>query len=105
MYMFCLNRERPGFFHLCFKAGQKARLTDWPVRVIPRGFELNGQPYGQVKDLCNGFKVMFSNAQSAGAVMAGRNTGPQGMMMGGAGGAIGVGGGGGGYGGGYGVRR
>ena len=103
MYMFCLNRERPGFFHLCFKAGQKARLTDWPVRVIPRGFELNGQPYGQVKDLCNGFKVMFSNAQSAGAVMAGRNPGPQGMMVGG---AIGVGGGGGGgYGGGYGVRR
>ena len=35
MYMFCFNRERPGSFHLCFKAGQKAKLQDWQVRVIP----------------------------------------------------------------------
>jgi transcription elongation factor SPT6 len=35
MYMFCFNREKPGSFHLCFKAGQKAKLQDWQVRVIP----------------------------------------------------------------------
>ena len=99
MYMFCLNREKPGFFHLTFKAGQKARLSDWPVRIIPKGFELNGQPYPSVRDLCNGFKLMFSNAQSSSAMMSGRTGGMGGGMHVGGAVAAGV------YGGGYGPRR
>ena len=97
--MFCLNREKPGFFHLCFKAGQKARLADWPVRIIPKGFELNSQPYPSVRDLCNGFKLMFSNAQSSNAMMTGRSGGMGGGIPIGGAVAAGV------YGGGYGARR
>lgn len=61
MYQFCINRERPGQFHLVFKAGQNAKLTDWPVRVIPQGFELMKTPYPTMRDLCNGFKLIFQN--------------------------------------------
>jgi transcription elongation factor SPT6 len=90
MYMFCLNREKPGLFHLCFKAGQKAKLLDWSVRVIPGGFELMKQSYPTMRDLCNGFKLIFGNMQNAGAALGGRGAG-------------GLGGGN--YGGGYGARR
>lgn len=69
MYMFCFNRERPGYFHLCFKAGQGAKLIDWQVKVIPyaapsksidqlvlttinrQGYELMKQPYPNMRDL------------------------------------------------------
>jgi len=71
MYQFCINRERPGQFHLIFKAGQKAKLMDWSVRVIPQGFELMKTPYPTMRDLCNGFKLIFQNMQTA-ASMAGR---------------------------------
>ncbi|ETI29564.1 hypothetical protein G647_02017 [Cladophialophora carrionii CBS 160.54] len=65
MYQFCLNRERPGQFHLVFKAGQNAKLMDWSVRVIPQGFELMRTPYPTMRDLCNGFKLMFQNMQDS----------------------------------------
>ncbi|KAH0835358.1 hypothetical protein AYO21_01575 [Fonsecaea monophora] len=68
MYQFCLNRERPGQFHLVFKAGQNAKLMDWSVRVIPQGFELMKQPYPTMKDLCNGFKLIFQNMHEAAAM-------------------------------------
>lgn len=71
MYQFCINRERPGQFHLIFKAGQKAKLMDWSVRVIPQGFELMKTPYPTMRDLCNGFKLIFQNMQTA-ASMGGR---------------------------------
>jgi hypothetical protein len=32
--------EHPGYFYLCFKAGEHARLQNWPVKVIPQGYEL-----------------------------------------------------------------
>jgi transcription elongation factor SPT6 len=63
MYQFCLNREKPGFFHLSFKAGQKAKLMDWQVKIIPNGFQLNNQPYPSMAALSNGFKMMFNNAR------------------------------------------
>ncbi|KIV96837.1 hypothetical protein PV10_00654 [Exophiala mesophila] len=68
MYQFCLNRERPGSFHLVFKAGQNAKLQDWPVKVIPSGFELMRQPYPTMRDLCNGFKLIFQNMQQSHAI-------------------------------------
>lgn len=68
MYQFCINRERPGQFHLVFKAGQNAKLMDWNVRVIPQGFELMKQPYPTMRDLCNGFKLIFQNMQEAAAM-------------------------------------
>jgi transcription elongation factor SPT6 len=71
MYQFCLNRERPGQFHLVFKAGQNARLMDWPVRVIPSGFELMKQPYPTMRDLCNGFKLIFQNMHQSAAISGG----------------------------------
>lgn len=69
MYQFCINRDRPGFFHLVFKAGQKAKLMDWSVRVIPQGFELMKQPYPTMRDLCNGFKLIFGNMQNSQVAM------------------------------------
>ena len=72
MYQFCINRERPGSFHLCFKAGQKARLMDWQVKVIPQGFQLMNQPYPDMRNLCNGFKLIFGNMQNAAMMGAAR---------------------------------
>ncbi len=84
MYQFCINRDRPGYFHLCFKAGQKAKLMDWPVKVIPGGYSLNKQQYPTIRDMTNGFKLMFGNMTSSrqqlgggigGAVPVGRSYG------------------------------
>ena len=61
MYQFCLNKDKPGSFHLLFKAGQKHKLQDWSVKVIPNGFLLNHQPYANMANLANGFKMMFNN--------------------------------------------
>ncbi|TKA51660.1 Transcription elongation factor spt6, partial [Cryomyces minteri] len=32
MYAFCINPKYPGYFFLCFKAGQHAALASWPVK-------------------------------------------------------------------------
>ncbi|KAK5101979.1 Transcription elongation factor spt6 [Lithohypha guttulata] len=72
MYQFCINRERPGNFHLCFKAGQKAKLMDWQVKIIPQGFQLMNQPYPDMRSLCNGFKLIFGNMQNAAMMGAAR---------------------------------
>lgn len=61
MYAFCLNAKYPGYFYLCFKAGQNAPLSNWPVKVIPAGFELKGNKYPDVRALKNGFKLLFAN--------------------------------------------
>ncbi|KAK5942448.1 Transcription elongation factor spt6 [Knufia obscura] len=65
IYQFCINRDKPGNFHLCFKAGQNAKLMDWSVKVIPQGFQLMNQPYPDMRNLCNGFKLIFGNMQNA----------------------------------------
>ena len=44
VYAFCLDPKHPGYFHLCFKAGQHARLQSWPVKVIPGAFLLLPAP-------------------------------------------------------------
>ncbi|RMD42373.1 hypothetical protein DV735_g2784, partial [Chaetothyriales sp. CBS 134920] len=61
MYQYCLNREKPGAFHLLFKAGQNHQLQDWAVRVIPGGFWLGGHEFPNMTALSNGFKIQFQN--------------------------------------------
>ncbi|KAK2741355.1 Transcription elongation factor spt6 [Myotisia sp. PD_48] len=64
-YAFCLDTKHAGYFHLCFKAGLKAPLNSWPVKVIPQGYELQRNPYPDVMALCNGFKTLFTNMLAA----------------------------------------
>ncbi|KAJ5162401.1 Transcription elongation factor Spt6 [Penicillium capsulatum] len=64
-YAFCINGKYPGYFYLCFKAGEHSRLQNWPVKVIPQGFELQKNPYPDMQALCNGFKLMFTNMQAS----------------------------------------
>lgn len=61
MYAFCINREYPGYFFLCFKAGQNTKHMAWPVKVIPNAFELMKNPYPDMKALKNGFKTLWQN--------------------------------------------
>ncbi|KAF2138616.1 uncharacterized protein K452DRAFT_277148 [Aplosporella prunicola CBS 121167] len=61
MYAFCINPKFPGYFHLCFKAGQQAPLASWPVKVIPNAFELQKNAYPDMRALKNGFKLLFAN--------------------------------------------
>lgn len=64
MYAFCLNPKHPGYFYLCFKAGQNAPLNSWPVKVIPNAFELQGNKYPDMRALKNGFKLLHANQGS-----------------------------------------
>ncbi|CAL5866581.1 uncharacterized protein PFLUO_LOCUS790 [Penicillium psychrofluorescens] len=64
-YSFCINPKYPGYFYLCFKAGEHSRLQNWPVKVIPQGYELQKNPYPDMQALCNGFKLMFTNMQAS----------------------------------------
>jgi len=61
VYAFCIDPKHPGYFYLCFKAGQNARLNSWPVKVIPNAFELMKNPYPDMRALCNGFKLRFAS--------------------------------------------
>lgn len=36
----------------------------WPVKVIPQGFELQKNPYPSMRDLTNGFKLLYQNMQA-----------------------------------------
>lgn len=74
MYAFCINREFPGYFFLCFKAGQNSKQMNWPVKVIPNAFELQKNPYPDMRALKNGFKIVFAQmAQNGGGGGPGRN--------------------------------
>ncbi|KAK3112081.1 Transcription elongation factor spt6 [Teratosphaeriaceae sp. CCFEE 6253] len=64
MYAFCLNPKFPGYFNLCFKPGQSAPTSVWPVKVIPNAFEMKGNKYPDMRALKNGFKVVFQNMGS-----------------------------------------
>ncbi|PYH90560.1 transcription elongation factor SPT6 [Aspergillus ellipticus CBS 707.79] len=63
-YAFCIDPKHAGYFFLCFKAGENARLHSWPVKVIPQGYELQRNPYPDMQALCNGFKLLFANMQA-----------------------------------------
>ncbi|KAI4128365.1 MAG: hypothetical protein LQ338_002767 [Usnochroma carphineum] len=64
VYAFCIDPKHPGYFFLCFKAGQHAQLQSWPVKVVPHAFELQRNMYPDMRALCNGFKLLFTNMQS-----------------------------------------
>ena len=61
VYAFCIDPKHPGYFYLCFKAGQNAKVNSWAVRVIPQAFELMKSPYPDMRALCNGFKLRHAN--------------------------------------------
>ena len=61
VYAFCINPKYPGYFFLCFKAGQHAPLGNWSVKVVPNAFELQKNAYPDMRALCNGFKLLFAN--------------------------------------------
>ncbi|KAL8801275.1 MAG: hypothetical protein Q9182_004582 [Xanthomendoza sp. 2 TL-2023] len=63
VYAFCIDPKHPGYFFLCFKAGQHAQLQSWPVKVVPQAFELQRNMYPDMRALCNGFKLLFTNMQ------------------------------------------
>lgn len=67
MYAFCLNSQYPGYFFLCFKAGQNAPHANWPVKVIPNAFELRKNPYPDMRALKNGFKTLINPQINGGA--------------------------------------
>ncbi|KUJ15601.1 transcription elongation factor Spt6 [Mollisia scopiformis] len=64
VYAFCLDTRHPGYFWLCFKAGQAAKPQAWQVRVVPNAYELLKSPYPDMKALCNGFKMRHSQGES-----------------------------------------
>ena len=42
MYAFCINRQYPGHFMICFKAGVQSKTSLWSVKIVPNAFELKG---------------------------------------------------------------
>ncbi|KAG9012475.1 Transcription elongation factor spt6 [Tulasnella sp. 427] len=57
VYAFGLNRDRPGWFKLHFKANTMSPIQMMLVKVTPNGYQLDGQEFGSVSDLCDGFKT------------------------------------------------
>ncbi|KAH8592692.1 SH2 domain-containing protein [Bisporella sp. PMI_857] len=64
VYAFCLDTKHPGYFHLCFKAGQLSNVNSWPVRIIPGAYEMMKSPYPDMTALCNGFKLRHASEMS-----------------------------------------
>lgn len=62
VYAFCLDTKHPGYFFLCFKAGQNAKPSAWNVKIVPNAFELLKNAYPDMRALCNGFKLNHQNA-------------------------------------------
>ena len=60
MYAFCIDKQYPGYFCLCFKAGRDAKQQAWPIKVIPNAFELMKNPYPDMRSLKNGFKTVYT---------------------------------------------
>ncbi|KAF3349035.1 hypothetical protein VD0002_g7135 [Verticillium dahliae] len=60
-YAFCINPKHPGYFWLCFKANKSSRVNAMPVKVHHEGYELLKNQYPDMRGLCNGFKILYSN--------------------------------------------
>jgi len=61
-YAFCIDKEHPGYFDLCFKTSPRAPVKSWPVKVVPGAFMLKDNLYGDMNALSNGFKRLFTAA-------------------------------------------
>lgn len=66
MYGFCLNPSHPGYFLLMFKKDHQSKAVHWHAKVIPSGFELQGNKYPNMNALKNGFKTLHANHGAAG---------------------------------------
>ncbi|EPE04984.1 transcription elongation factor spt6 [Ophiostoma piceae UAMH 11346] len=60
-YAFCTDTKHPGYFFLLFKVNRNTRVNAWPVRVIPKGFEMLKVPYPDMRALTNGFKMRYQS--------------------------------------------
>ena len=59
MYAFVLNQQYPGYFYICFKPTPKSPHNSWPIKVVPNAFEMQHNPYPDMRSLKNGFKTMY----------------------------------------------
>lgn len=66
MYAFCAMPKYPGYFWLCYQAGQTGPTGAWPVKVVPNAFELEKNAYPDVTSLKNGFKLVFGSKHPGG---------------------------------------
>jgi transcription elongation factor SPT6 len=65
-YNFAIDPTHPGYFYLMFKANHKTPCVTWPAKVIPSGFELQGNKYPNMQALRNGFKTLCLNHGAGG---------------------------------------
>ncbi|WFD46303.1 Transcription elongation factor spt6 [Malassezia furfur] len=66
VYAFGLNRERPGYFDLAFKANADAPIQTWPVKVLPGAFKLgHATQLADMAALTNAFKTQYAAQASA----------------------------------------
>ncbi|WFD25267.1 Transcription elongation factor spt6 [Malassezia nana] len=79
VYAFGLNKERPGYFDLSFKANSSAPVQTWPVKVLPGAFKLGqATQLADVTALTNAFKTQYM--AQANAARGGRTPGVHGGM-------------------------
>lgn len=65
VYAFGLNKQRPGYFNLSFKANRDAAIQTWPVKVVPWAFKLGqADQLADVAALCNAFKTQYTTQAS-----------------------------------------
>lgn len=65
-YNFAIDPTHPGYFYLMFKANHNTPCVTWPAKVIPSGFELQGNKYPNMQALRNGFKTLCQNHGAGG---------------------------------------
>jgi len=56
-YAFCLDNKHAGYFLLVFKINAHTPISAWPVKVVPKAYEMLGSQYPDMRALCNGFKL------------------------------------------------
>ncbi|EPQ32196.1 uncharacterized protein PFL1_00393 [Pseudozyma flocculosa PF-1] len=65
VYAFGLNKQRPGYFNLSFKANRDAAIQTWPVKVVPWAFKLGqADQLADMAALCNAFKTQYTTQAS-----------------------------------------
>ncbi|WFD35619.1 Transcription elongation factor spt6 [Malassezia cuniculi] len=75
IYAFGLNKQRPGYFDLAFKANSSAPIQTWPVKVLPGAFRLGQASHlSDMAALTNAFKTQYAAQASAAAGRSGART-------------------------------
>lgn len=74
-YNFAIDPTHPGYFYLMFKANHNTPCVTWPAKVIPSGFELQGNKYPNMQALRNGFKTLCANHGAGGVRRAPQTNG------------------------------